>query len=50
MYDEPMTLREIAEEEGVSHQAIAETLEKAMKKMRKALKERNIRLEDLIDE
>jgi len=45
---EPMTLQQIAEIEGVSHQMIAIILERAMKKMRKALKEKGIRLEDLV--
>jgi len=45
---EPKTLREIAEIEGISHQAVAEILMRAMKKMRKALKDRGIRLEDLV--
>lgn len=48
MNDEPMTLREIAEHEGVSHQAIAETLERALKKVAKALEEKNIKKEDLL--
>jgi DNA-directed RNA polymerase sigma subunit (sigma70/sigma32) len=50
MLNEPMTLREIAEHEGVSHQCVAEVLERALKKMRLALEKRNIKLEDLIDE
>lgn len=45
---EPKTLREIGEELGISHQAVTEILERALKKMRKALKDRGIRLEDLI--
>lgn len=45
---EPMTLDQIAKEEGVSHQMIAIILERAMKKMRKALKDKGIRLEDLV--
>jgi predicted DNA binding protein len=48
MTDEPMTLREIAETEGVSHQAIAEILERALKKMAKALEAKNIKMEDLL--
>lgn len=46
---EPMTLREIAEIEGISHQAVMEIIERALKKIRKELKNRNICLEDLID-
>ena len=45
---EPMTLREIAEHEGVSHQAIAEILTRALKKVEKALKERGLKLEDFV--
>ena len=37
-----MTLKEIAEQEGVSHQAIMEILERAYKKIRKILKEKGI--------
>ena len=48
MNDEPMTLREIAETEGISHQAIAEILERALKKFHKALEAKGIKLEDLI--
>ena len=46
--NKPMTLREIAETEGVSHQAIAEILERALKKFNKALEAKGIKLEDLI--
>lgn len=46
--NEPMTLAEIARQEGISHQAIAEILARALKKMEKALKQRNIKLEDLL--
>ena len=49
MENEPKTLREIAKEEGVSHQAIAEILERAIKKVEKILKDRNIKPEDLYD-
>lgn len=45
---EPMTLDQIAEHYGVSHQCIAEIIQKAMKKIRKELKNRGIRLEDLV--
>jgi len=45
---EPMTLREIAEYEGVSHQAVAEILERALKKMEKLLNEKGIKMEDLL--
>ena len=45
---EPKTLREIGEELGISHQAVTEILERAYKKVRKILKERGIKLEDLV--
>lgn len=48
MQNEPMTLREIAEIEGVSHQAIAEILERALRKVRIVLMKRGIELEDLV--
>ena len=35
---EPMTLREIARIEGISHQAVIEIIERALKKVFKALK------------
>ena len=44
----PMTLREIAESEGVTHQAIAEILQRALKKFHKALAAKGIKIEDLI--
>ena len=46
--NEPKTLREIAEEEGVSHQAVAEILERALRKFNKALEARGIKIEDLL--
>ena len=46
--NEPMTLREIADSEGISHQAIAEILERALKKMQKALENKKIKMEDLL--
>ena len=48
-YIKPMTLREIAEIEGVSHQRIMEIVERALKKMRKEFENRGVLLEDLID-
>jgi predicted DNA binding protein len=44
----PMTLREIAEIEGISHQAVTEIIERALKKFVKELAKRGIRLEDLV--
>jgi DNA-directed RNA polymerase sigma subunit (sigma70/sigma32) len=46
--NEPKTLREIGLELGISHQAVTEILERALKKMRKVLKDRGIKLEDLV--
>lgn len=46
--NEPMTLAEIAKTEGISHQAIAEILQRALKKFHKALEEKGIKIEDLI--
>ena len=43
-----MTLREIAELEGVSHQCIAEILDRALRKVKKILDKRGIKLEDLL--
>ena len=45
---EPMTLREIAQVEGISHQAVTEIIERALKKVLKALKDKGIKLEDLL--
>jgi predicted DNA binding protein len=45
---EPMTLREIAETEGISHQAVAEILQRALIKFHKALAKRGIKIEDLL--
>ena len=46
--NEPMTLREIAEIEGVSHQRIAEILASALKKFHKAFAAKGIKLEDIL--
>lgn len=46
--NEPMTLREIADLEGISHQAVAEILARALRKMAKALEDKKIKIEDLI--
>lgn len=48
MNKEPMTLQEIAEAEGVSHQRIAEILASALKKFKKALEEKGIKIQDLL--
>lgn len=48
MNNEPMTLRQIADAEGVSHQYIAEVLERALKKIRRKLEERGLKLEDFL--
>lgn len=47
MNDEPKSLREIAKELGISHQAVSEIIERAMRKIRKELFKRNIKLDDL---
>jgi len=46
--NELKTLREIAESEGISHQAITEIIERALKKIAKELEKRNIKKEDLL--
>lgn len=46
--NEPMTLQEIADIEGVSKQRISEILENAMRKMRKALLVKGLKLEDIL--
>jgi len=38
--NEPKTLREIAEEEGISHQAITEIIERALKRWLKSWNEK----------
>lgn len=43
-----MTLKEIAEIEGISKQRVAEIIESAMRKMRKALLTKGIKLEDIL--
>ena len=43
-----MTLQQIAEIEGVSKQRVAEILESAIKKMRKALLVKGLKLEDIL--
>ena len=45
---EPMTLKQIAQIEGVSHQRIEQILTVAIRKFCKGLQDRGIRLEDLI--
>lgn len=45
---EPMTLREIARIEGISHQAVTEIIERALRKFLKELNKRGIKLEDLV--
>jgi DNA-directed RNA polymerase sigma subunit (sigma70/sigma32) len=48
MNKEPMTLQQIAEIEGVSHQRIEQILASALKKFKKALEDRGIKIQDLI--
>ena len=46
--NEPKTLREIAESEGISHQAVAEILERALRKFKQALAKKGINIKDLL--
>jgi len=46
--EEPKTLREIGEELGISHQAVTEIIEKALRKFLRELNKRGIKLEDLV--
>lgn len=43
-----MTLKEIAEIEGISKQRVSEILETALRKMRKALLTKGLKLEDIL--
>ena len=43
-----MTLKEIAEIEGISKQRVSEILETALRKMRKALAIKGLKLEDIL--
>jgi predicted DNA-binding protein YlxM (UPF0122 family) len=42
MTKEPMTLREIAEAKGISHQAVADILKRVYRKVRKILRAKGI--------
>lgn len=44
----PMTLQEIADIEGISPQSVANILENAMKKIRRALKNKGYQKEDFV--
>jgi len=46
--NEPMSLREIAKEEGISHQAVIIILERAYRKIRKILKNKGFKAKDFI--
>lgn len=50
MSDEPKSLREIADELGISHQAVSEIIERAMRKVRQELFKRGIEMDDLLNE
>lgn len=43
-----MTLAEIAKKEGVSHQRVAQILESAIKKIKKAFEKKGIKIKDLL--
>ena len=45
---EPMTLKQIAECEGISHQRVAEILNSALRKFHKAMDDKGIKKEDLL--
>jgi hypothetical protein len=47
--NEPMTLQQIAEHEGVSHQRIAQILESALRKFHKAFKVRGFIMNDPVN-
>lgn len=46
--NEPMTLSEIAKDLGVSHQAVAELLARALRKIKARLDAKGIKIEDLL--
>ena len=50
MEEQTKTLREIGEELGISHQAVTEIIERAMRKMRQELFKRGIELDDLVND
>jgi DNA-directed RNA polymerase specialized sigma subunit len=43
-----MTLKQIAEIEGISKQRVSEIIENALRKVKKKLQERGVKLEDLL--
>jgi DNA-directed RNA polymerase specialized sigma24 family protein len=43
-----MSLREIARQENISHQAVSEILARALLKLKKALDKKGIKIEDLL--
>lgn len=50
MEEETKTLREIGDELGITHQAVSEIIERAMRKIRQELFKRGIELDDLLDD
>jgi DNA-directed RNA polymerase sigma subunit (sigma70/sigma32) len=48
MNNEPMTLQEIAKAEGITHQRVAQILSSALKKIKKALEQKGIKIQDLV--
>lgn len=49
MSNEPMTLQAIAQELGMSHQAVSEIITRALKKLTIALEARGLTAEDFYD-
>ena len=48
MNKEPMTLQQISKIEGITHQRVAQILSSALKKFKKALADKNIKIQDLV--
>lgn len=48
MNKEPMTLQQIAIAEGITHQRVAQILESALKKFKKALADKGIKIQDIL--
>ena len=48
--EETKTLREIGDELGITHQAVSEIIERALRKVRIELIKRNIEIKDLLND